>query len=140
MAHGDLANVEAPVSDRLVILTGLALTTTSGTLSTVAGANDCEGFTVAKTAAEVGRYTVTLRNKFLKLQYAHCVVEGAADAAAGNAKGQVCQLRGVAVNAATPVLFFQILTPSLAAGPSVDVEVEDGARLRFFIVCSRGIT
>lgn len=136
MAHGDLANVEAPVSDRLVILTGIVTLGAGGAISS----QDCEGFTVAKTAAEVGRYTATLRNKFLKLQYAHAVVEGAADAAAAAAKGQVCQLRGVAVSSATPVLLFQLLTPSLAAGASVDVEAEDSAKLRFFIVCSRGIT
>jgi hypothetical protein len=136
MAHGDLKPMEAPGTDRLVTLTGVVALGAGGAISAAAGANDCEGFTVAKTGSEVGRYTVTLLNRFLKVQYAHCVVEGAADAAAAAAKGQVCQLRGV--DAVGKTMFFQLLTPSLAAGASVDVEAEDNAKLRFVIICSRG--
>lgn len=120
----------------LVLLTGVAVTTTSGTLSTTTGENDCEGFTVAKTGSETGRYTATISEKYRAIQYAHCVVEGAADAAAAAAKGQVCYLRNVSASGKTAD--FQICTPSLAAGTSVDVEVEDGAKLRFFIVASTG--
>ena len=134
MAHGDLAKVEAPISDRLVMLTGIAITTTSGTLSTATGANDCEGFVLTKVGSEAGRYRATLNNRFLKIQYAHMVVEGAADAAAAAAKGQVAQLRNVSGSQVE----FQLLTPSLAAGASVDVEAEDGAILRCLIVASRG--
>lgn len=134
MAHGDLAEVQAPCSDRLVVLTGIALTTTSGTLSTVAGANDCEGFALTKVGSEVGRYRATLNNKFLKIQYAHMVVEGAADAVAAAAKGQVCELR----NVTQQQVEFQLMTPSLAAGASVDVEPEDAAKLRVIIIASRG--
>lgn len=136
MAHGDLAPVEAPVSDRLVMLTGIALTTTSGTLSTASGANDCEGFVLTKVAAEVGRYRATLRNTFLKIQYADMTVQGAADAVAAAAKGQVVQLR----NVTKTQVEFQLMTPSLAAGASVDVEPEDAATLRIVIIASRGIT
>lgn len=135
MAHGDLAPVSAPVSDRLVVLTGIALTTTSGTLSTAAGANDCEGFVLTKVGSEAGRYRATLNNRFLKIQFAQGAVEGAADAAAAAAKGQVFQLRNVTGSQVE----FQLVTPSLAAGASVDVEPEDGAKLRFMIVASRGI-
>lgn len=134
MAHGDLAEVEAPCSDRLVMLTGIALTTTGGTLSTAAGANDCEGFVLTKVGSEAGRYRATLNNKFLKIQYADMTVQGAADAAAAAAKGQVAQLR----NVTNQQVEFQLLTPSLAAGASVDVEPEDGATLRILIVASRG--
>jgi hypothetical protein len=134
MAHGDLAEVQAPISDRLVILTGLVTLGAGGAISS----QECNGFTVAKTGSEVGRYTVSLHNKFLQLEYGHAVVEGAADAAAAAAKGQVAQLRGVDVSGATPQLFVQLLTPSLAAGASVDVEAEDNAKLRIFLCLSRG--
>jgi hypothetical protein len=136
MPHGDLKAVEAPHNERLVVLTGVVKLGAGGAIGTGATDNVCSGFTVAKTASEVGRYTATLLNKFLKIQYAHCVVEGAADAAAAAAKGQVCQLRGV--DAPGKVAYFQLLTPSLAAGASVDVEAEDNATLRFVIIASRG--
>lgn len=136
MAHGDLQAVEAPGSERLVILTGRALTTTSGTLSTATGANDCEGFTVAKVGSEAGRYRATLNNAFMFVQFGDMKVEGAADAVAAAAKGQVAYLRNVSATGRT--VDFQLCTPSLAAGASVDVEPEDGATLRFFLVCSRG--
>lgn len=136
MANTVLTNRIEAAGLNLVVLTGVAVTTTSGTLSTVTGENDCEGFTVAKTASEVGRYTATISEKYRAIQYAHCVVEGAADAAAAAAKGQVCYLRGV--SASGKEAFFQMCTPSLAAGASVDVEVEDAAKLRFIIVASTG--
>ena len=136
MAHGDLQPTEAPGSERLVWLTGKALTTTSGTLSTASGANDCEGFTLAKVGSEAGRYRATLNHKFKALQFAYMVVEGAADAAAAAAKGQVAYLRNV--NMTTGIVEFQLATPSLAAGASVDVEPEDGATLRVVMCLSRG--
>lgn len=120
----------------LVLLTGVVNLGASGAIGTGSTDNDCEGFTVAKTASETGRYTATIAEKYKAIQYAHCVVEGAADAAAAAAKGQVCQLRGV--DASGKVAYFQLLTPSLAAGASVDVEAEDNAKLRFFIVASTG--
>jgi hypothetical protein len=61
-----------------------ALTTTGGTLSTVEGAvtpaATC-GFTLAKTAAEVGRYTLTFVDKRLRLRGLACQVIGPDDAA-----------------------------------------------------------
>lgn len=132
MAHGDLQPVEAPGSERLVTLTGSVVTTTGGTI----GSQDCEGFTVAKVGSEAGRYRATLNNAFRALQYGDMKVVGAADAAAAAAKGQVCQLRNVSPTSRT--VDFQLLTPSLAAGASVDVEPEDGATLLFIMVLSRG--
>lgn len=136
MAHGDLQPVEAPGSEREVILTGVALTTTSGTLSTAAGANVCNGFVLTKVAAEVGRYRATLNNPFMVIAYADMAVEGAADAVAAAAKGQTGYLRNV--SATGRIVEFQLCTPSLAAGASVDVEPEDAAKLRVFIVAGRG--
>ncbi len=120
----------------LVVLTGVAVTTTSGTLSTVTGENDCEGFTLVKTATEAGRYTATIADKYRQIQYAHMVVEGAADTSAAAAKGVVCKLRNVSASGKTAD--FQIVTPSLAAGVEVDVEVEDAAKLRLILVVNTG--
>jgi hypothetical protein len=128
MAHGDLAKVEAPISDRLVILTGIVTLGASGAVSS----QDCEGFSVVQTGSETGRYTATLNNRFLKVQYAHCVVEGAADAAVPNGKATVCQLRSVTGAS----LFFQMLHPN--GTTAADALPEDSAKLRFFIVLSRG--
>lgn len=129
MAHGDLAPVQAPLSDRLVILTGIVTLGASGAISS----QDCEGFTVVQTATETGRYTATLLNTFVKIQYAHGVVEGAADAAVPNGKATVCQLRSVTGS----VAYFQMLHPN--GTTAADALPEDSAKLRFVIVASRGI-
>jgi len=136
MSHGDLRQVMAPVNARIVELTGVVKLGNGGAIGTGATDVDCIGFSLAKVGGEAGRYRATLHHKFRKLRYAHCVVEGAADAAAAAAKGQVAMLRNVDV--ANKTLDFQIVTPSLAAGASVDVEPEDGATLRFIIVLDAG--
>lgn len=128
-----LNEVESP-GKRKEILTGQITTTTSGTISAAAGTNTCEGFTVTRTAA--GRYVAALAKGYRDISYAHAVVEGSAAAAAAAAKGQVCELRSVSGSGKTCTL--QFLTPSLAAGASVDVDVEDGALIRFIIVARRG--
>jgi hypothetical protein len=126
--------VEAP-GKRKELLSGAALTTTSGTLSTAAGANTCEGFTVAKIAG-TGRYQATLQKGYNSITFAAGSVEISASTAAVTAKGVVVALRGV--SASGKVATFQVLTPPLAAGAGVDVEVEDGATLRFLLVARRG--
>lgn len=126
--------LEAP-GKRKEVLTGAALTTTSGTLSTATGANQCEGFVLAKIAG-TGRYTATLSKAYNRVSYAAGSVEISAATAAVTAKGTAIALRGV--SASGKVLTFQVLTPPLAAGPGVDVEVEDGATIRVMIVCNRG--
>lgn len=118
----------------LVLMTGVATTTTSGTLSTSTGANDTEGFTLAKTGATAGRYVATIAEKYGSIQFADCVVEGHATDAAAAAKGVVCKLRAVSASGKTAT--FQFVTPALAAGVEVDVDVEDAAVLRIFIVAS----
>lgn len=132
MPHGDLQPVEAPGNERLVILSGIVTTSTSGTIAS----QDCVGCTVAKTGSEAGRYTVTPHNKFLKLMYGHCVAELSADTAAVQAKGVVGAVRGVA--AATPVLYLQFTIVPTAAAAGADAEVEDAAVIRFMLVMSRG--
>jgi hypothetical protein len=44
-------------------------------------AQDCLGFTVAKTAGETGRYTVTLNDKYFAFRGCLVTIEGVADAA-----------------------------------------------------------
>src|SRR5688572_24228142 len=119
----------------LVILTGVVALGVSGDIGTGATDNDCEGFTIALTADEAGRYTCILAEKYRAIQYAHCVVEGAADAAYTDQKGAVCMLRGV--SASGKEAFFQLLGVD-ADGDFADRDAEDSAKLRFLIVASTG--
>lgn len=131
----DLKAIEAPMPERLVTLVGKFVTSTNGEIAS----SDCVGCRVAIVAAEAGRYLITLFEGATKLYYGHAVVEGAADAAAPAAKGVVAKLRtnNVAVTGGGTVLL-QFVTPALAAGAEVDVDVEDGATVRFMLVVSRG--
>lgn len=124
--------VESP-GNRKELLTGVVVLGASGAISS--GATQ-DGWTVAKTASETGRYTVTLGKKYSTIEYGHVVVEGAADAAPVAAKGQVAMLRNVSASGKT--LDFQLLTPSLAAGAAVDVNAEDSTTLRIIIIAKRG--
>lgn len=104
----------------VVKLYGKVVTSTSGTISTQGG----KGFTVTKTSAEVGRYTVTLADKFNALLACSVAIIGTADAAYTSAKGLTWFLRGVDVSAATPILYIQFCDPD---GSPADAELEDGA-------------
>jgi hypothetical protein len=126
-----LHTTESP-GKRKEILTGVVVLGASGAISSQV----CEGFTVVKTATETGRYTVTLGKKYSTVEYAHGVIEGAADAVPIAAKGQVVMLRNVSASSKT--LNLQILTPSLAGGAAVDIEAEDSTTLRILIVAKRG--
>lgn len=130
-----LNNVIESPGRRKELLTGKALTTTSGTLSTAAGANFCEGFVLAKIAG-TGRYQATLSKGYSNISFAAGSVEISASTAAVTAKGVVVALRGV--SASGKVATFQVLTPPLAGGPGVDVEMEDGATIRVVLVANRG--
>lgn len=101
-------------------LYGKVTTTTSGTI----GSQSCKGFSVAKTASETGRYTVTLEDKYTGLLGCAVVVEGAADAAYTTAKGLQAMLRGVAVDQDTPLFYIQFVN---GAQPQADAEVDDAA-------------
>ncbi len=114
------------------ILSGIVTTTTSGTV----GSQDCDGFTVTKTATETGRYTITLAEKYQTIEYAHGVVQLSADTAAVQAKGVACTLRGV--DAAGKVAFMQFTIVPTDAAAGADAEVEDGAVLRFVVVVNTG--
>jgi hypothetical protein len=122
------------LGDNMIILTGVVTLGTSGVLSTTV-AQTCKGFTVAKTGSEVGRYTATLADKYGAIEYAHCVVEVAADAAVTDQKGAVCALRGV--DGPAKVAYFQLLGWD-GDGDAADREPIDSAKLRFFIVANLG--
>jgi hypothetical protein len=119
----------------LVLLTGVVTLGTNGDIGTGATDNDCEGFTIALTADEAGRYTCTLSDKYRAIQYAHCVVEGAADAAYTDQKGAVCMLRSVSASGRSAL--FQLMGVD-ADGDFADRDAEDSAKLRFMIVASTG--
>lgn len=103
----------------IVKLYGKVVTSTSGTIST----SSCKGFSIAKTGSETGRYTITLSDKYTALRGVSVVVQGAADAAYTTAKGLNYFVRGVDVDASTPLLYLQFNRTDTAA----DAELEDSA-------------
>jgi hypothetical protein len=114
-----LCTLEAGVAK----LYGEVTTTTSGTIGTTAA----KGFTVAKTAGETGRYTVTLADKYVKLLHCGIVVVGSADAAYTSAKGLVSFLRNDTVSAGGKTFDIQFCD---ADGSAADAELEDGAKFK----------
>ena len=125
-------NIQGPSTNRKELLTGVVVLGASGAISS----QSCDGFTVVQTATETGRYTATLGKKYNTVEYAHAVIEGAADAVPIQAKGQVVMLRNV--SASGKRVDFQVLTPSLAAGAAVDILPEDSTTLRIVIIAKRG--
>lgn len=104
----------------VVKLYGTFTTTTSGTI----GSSSCKGFSVAKTATETGRYTVTLGDKWNGLLGVNVAIEGAADAAYTASQGLCSLLRNVDVSSAK-TLDIQFADPATSA----DAELEDGAKV-----------
>lgn len=105
----------------VVKMYGKLVTTTSGTVDTTNTA--CKGFTIAKTAGETGRYTVTLAKGYARLLAVGVAIAGAADAAYTSAKGLTWLLRNVSVNDSTPTFDIQFNDPD---GSPADAELEDG--------------
>lgn len=128
----DLREVEAPGTRRLVMLTGIVTLGSSGAVAS----QDCDGFTVALTGSEDGRYTITPAQKFIGLRYGHATLELSADTAAVQAKGVVSVLRGVATT--TPVLYVQFTIVPTAAAAGADADAEDSAVMRIVLVLDRG--
>lgn len=122
MANRLYKQFQGTLEQGVVKLFGSVTTSTSGTISSSTG----KGLTITKTAAEVGRYTVTLADKYTSLLGVSVMVQGAADAAYTAAKG-LCQLiRGVDVSG-NGVLYVQFADPATSA----DAELENGAK--FFL-------
>lgn len=67
-----------------------------------------KGWSVAKTAAETGRYTVTLEDSYVGFVNCQCVMEIAADAAPSTG-GHLFAIRNVSVADSTPTFDIQVL-------------------------------
>src|SRR5687767_3421468 len=107
----------------VVKLYGSVTTTTSGTI----GSTSCKGFSVAKTATETGRYTVTLQDSYVNLLACNIVVVGSADAAYTTTAGLTPYLRNVSVTTAK-TFNIQFADVALADG-----ELADGAKFHIEI-------
>lgn len=103
----------------IVKLYGKVTTTTSGTI----GSTSCKGFAVTKTAAETGRYTVTLEDKYNEFKGCAVTIIGTADAAMTSAKGLVAFIRNEDVDGAK-TFNVQFCDPD---GSAADAELEDAA-------------
>ena len=94
MANRLYKQFQGTLESGVVMLYGSAVTSTSGTIASKTG----KGLTITKTAAETGRYTVTLADKYTALLNCRVVLVGAADAAYTGSKGLVSFLRNVDVS------------------------------------------
>lgn len=121
MANRLFKQFQMTLEQGVVKLYGSVTTSTSGTVASTA----CKGFSVAKTAGEVGRYTVTLSDYYIGLLSCGVIVVGAADAAYTTGKGLIPFLRNVAVSTAAKTFDIQF-----ASDASADAELIDGASFK----------
>lgn len=119
MANRQFQQFQGTLEKGVVKLFATITTTTSGTI----GSTSAVGLSVAKVAAEAGRYRITLEDKYTRLLAVNATVSGAADAAYTTAKGSFAIVRNVAVSSATPVLDIQFVRSDTTA----DAEVLDAA-------------
>lgn len=120
MANRLFKQFQHTLEQGVVKLFGQVVTSTSGTISS----SSCKGFTIAKTATEAGRYTVTLSDSYYQLLSVHVNLVGASDAAYTDGKGMYMGLlRNVSVNDSTPTFDIQFNDPDT----NVDAEVADSA-------------
>lgn len=70
-------------------------------------ASSCKGFSVVKTAATTGRYTITLNDKYNSLKAIDIRSQGPADAALTSTSGIIASIRNVAVSSTIPILQVQ---------------------------------
>ena len=108
----------------VVYLYGSGTTSTSGTLASTTG----KGFTITKTAAKTGRYTITLADKYTSLLNCNITIQTSADVAYTASKGIVAMVRNVSVSGSPATLQVQFMT---AVATPADTELEDGAK--FFV-------
>lgn len=123
MANRLFKQFQHTLEQGVVKLFGTVVLGSSGAVSSVTG---CKGFTVAKTATETGRYTVTLQDSFNQLLNVGVNIIGAADAAYTDGKGMFMGLlRNVSVNDSTPTFDIQFNDPDT----NVDAEPADSVTL-----------
>lgn len=119
MANRNFQQFQGTLEKGIVKLFATITTTTSGTI----GSTTATGLTVAKVAAEAGRYRITLQDQYTRLLCVNAIVSGAADAAYTTAAGVNAIVRNVAVNAATPIFDLQLIRSDTSA----DAEPDSGA-------------
>lgn len=111
-----------------VRLSGRHLTTTNGTLSTAAGAQDSPGYTLTKVGGQAGRYLLQLVNNkgepvtWLKLTGFNVWVETTGAMTAGRGGSASTHVRGAPTIATNGQLTIQLRQITGA-----DAEVDDGA-------------
>jgi hypothetical protein len=120
MANRYFKQFQGTLEAGIVSLFGSFVTTTSGTI----GSQSCKGFSIAKTATETGRYTITFEDKYMGFKSLSATVVGASDAAYTATKGLAPFLRNVDVVSAK-TLDLQFADPESSA----DAELEDGAQV-----------
>lgn len=104
----------------------------SGAISTTVPAK-CDGFTITKTAAKTGRYTITLDDKYSRLLGVNVTLNGDDDAAYTTGKGNFCFVRAGddITDGASKVFYLQFATigPATATATCVDTELEDNVEI-----------
>jgi hypothetical protein len=93
MANRRYKQFQGTLESGIVKLYGSVTVGSSGAISS----SSVKGFTIAKTAGETGRYTVTLNDKYNALKHVSVIVVGPADAALTDASGIIASLRNDAV-------------------------------------------
>lgn len=120
MANRYFQQFQGTLEHGIVKLFGVVTTGTSGAIDS----SDCKGFTVVKTAAEAGRYTVTLNDNYFSLRNCTVTLVGSSDAAYTASKGIVPFLRNVSVSNSSKTFDVQFST---AVASPADAEIENGA-------------
>lgn len=126
MANKDFKDEVRTYEGGIIKLFAKVVTSTSGAIASQVS----KGLSVAKTGSEVGRYTVTLDDKYTSMVGCSVALVGAADAAYTTANGLNWFLRNVDVAASTPAFDVQFARTDTGA----DAEVIDGAE--FYIEVS----
>jgi len=107
----------------VVKLYGKVVTSTGGAISS----QSCDGFSVALTDSEAGRYTVTLEDQYADFAGCNVTLEEADDAAVTIAEGIQTFVRNIDVTADTPLFYVQFVRSDTAA----DADIADG--LTFYL-------
>ncbi len=123
MASTSFREFAGTKTNGVVKLFGQVVLSTSGTISTTS----CDGFAVAKTGSETGRYTVTLGQNYNKLLGCSVQIVGADDAAFTDAKGVDPKLRDIDVGTGANDGTFEIQLVDADSG--ADAEAQDSATL-----------
>jgi hypothetical protein len=111
----------------LTRLYGHVVTGTSGAIVS----QDCDGFTVVKTASKTGRYTVNLSKKYQALRQCNVTIQGTDDSAHTISTALDFFLRQVDVNKDIPLFYIQFCDTN---DPQIDAELEDDSQLYIEII------